>query len=68
MTTWWRSGGRGDTRGARGAAFDVAIAHVWTVRDGRVSRFEAYIDTPAMREALSSADRRGLSRPPAGSG
>jgi ketosteroid isomerase-like protein len=30
----------------------VAIAHVWTVLDGRVSRFEAYIDTPAMREAL----------------
>lgn len=41
----------GRTRGhvlAGGAAFDVAIA----VRDDRVSRFEAYIDTPAMREAL----------------
>ena len=42
---------RGHTR-ARGAAFDVAIAHVWTVRDGRAARLEAYIDTPAMREAL----------------
>ncbi len=45
----------GRTRGhvlASGAAFDVAIAHVWTLRDDRVARFEAYIDTPAMREAL----------------
>jgi ketosteroid isomerase-like protein len=32
----------------------VAIVHVWTVRDGRVSRFEAYIETPAMLAALAA--------------
>ena len=42
---------RGHTRPG-GVAFDAAIAHVWTVLDGRVTRYEAYIDTPAMREAL----------------
>ena len=44
---------RGHTRSG-GTAFDVAIVHVWTVRDGRVSRFEAYIETPAMLAALAA--------------
>jgi ketosteroid isomerase-like protein len=42
---------RGRTR-AGSAAFDLAVVHVWTVRD---TRLEVYIDTPAMREALGSA-------------
>jgi ketosteroid isomerase-like protein len=45
----------GRTRGtvrATGAGFDVAEVHVWTVRDGLVQRYEAYLDTPAMRAAL----------------
>jgi len=45
----------GRTRGtvvANGATFDVPEAHVWEVRDGRVVGFRAYIDTPAMLEAL----------------
>jgi uncharacterized protein len=45
---------RGRTRGA-GAAFDVAVVHVWTVRDTLIAGLEVYIDTPAMREALGSA-------------
>jgi ketosteroid isomerase-like protein len=32
----------------------ASIFHVWTVRDGRVSRFEAYIETPAMLAALAA--------------
>ena len=44
---------RGHTRSG-GTAFDVAIVHVWTVRDGRVSRFEAYNETPPMRAALAA--------------
>lgn len=32
---------------AGSAAFDLAVVHVWTVRE--------YIDAPAMREALGSA-------------
>ncbi len=45
----------GRTRGrvrATGNEFDVPETHVWTVEDGRVTRFESYIDTPKMREAL----------------
>jgi uncharacterized protein len=43
---------RGHTRSV-GTAFDVAIVQVWTVRDARISRFEAYIETPAMLAALA---------------
>jgi ketosteroid isomerase-like protein len=35
-----------------GRHFDVRIAHVWTLRDGRVSRVEYYIDDPTMLAAL----------------
>lgn len=45
----------GRTRGrvrATGKPFDVPETHVWTVEDGKVVRFESYIDTPKMREAL----------------
>lgn len=42
---------RGSVR-ANGRAFAVAAVHVWTIVDGRATRFEAYIDTPAMRAAL----------------
>ncbi len=37
---------------ATGEHFDIPEVHVWTVRDGRAVRFEAYVDTPAMRAAL----------------
>jgi len=45
----------GHTRGrvkATGREFDVPETHVWTVEGGKVTRYEAYIDTPKMREAL----------------
>ena len=45
----------GHTRGrvlATGNRFDVPETHVWTIRDGKVERFESYIDTKMMREAL----------------
>jgi ketosteroid isomerase-like protein len=42
------------TVNASGAAFDVDEMHLFTVRDGRVVRFEARIDTPAMLQALGS--------------
>ncbi len=43
---------RGTAR-ASGAAFDLRAVHVWTVVEGSVLRFEAYIDTPAMLSALA---------------
>jgi len=44
---------RGRTREG-GVAFDVAVVHVWTVRDARIARLDVYIDTAAMQEALAS--------------
>jgi uncharacterized protein len=47
----------GRTRGkvlANGARFDVPEVHVWELRDGKVVRFQVYIDTPAMVAALPS--------------
>jgi ketosteroid isomerase-like protein len=38
---------------ANGKEFNVRIAHVWTLKDGRAVKFEAYIDTPEMLEALN---------------
>jgi ketosteroid isomerase-like protein len=46
----------GYTRGQvtkSGRPFDVRLAHVWTVKDGKLTRFEPYIDTPKMLEALA---------------
>ncbi len=45
----------GRTRGRvrdTGREFDVPETHVWTVEGGKVMRFESYIDTSMMREAL----------------
>ena len=47
----------GRTRGtvnATGTPFDVREVHILTLADGRITRFEAYIDTPAMLEALET--------------
>jgi len=46
----------GRTRGtvvASGRPFDIREVHVWTLRDAKVLRFEAYIDTPAMLATLA---------------
>jgi ketosteroid isomerase-like protein len=47
------------TVNATGAPFDVQEVHLLTVRDGKVVRFEAHIDTPAMLEALRATPRPG---------
>jgi ketosteroid isomerase-like protein len=38
---------------ANGREFDVAEVHIHTIAGGRVVRFEAHIDTPAMLAALN---------------
>ncbi len=56
-----RVGQVGRTRGtvrASGARFDVAETHVWTVRDGQVVRFEAYVDALPMLAALAEQPSR----------
>jgi len=35
-----------------GTAFELPTVHMYTVRNGTISRFEAYVDTPAMQKAL----------------
>lgn len=45
----------GYTRGrarATGKEFEVSAVHVWTLKNGKVVRFEAYIDNPRMLAAL----------------
>jgi uncharacterized protein len=42
------------TVNATGAAFDIDEVHLLTLRDGRVTRFDAHIDTPAMLAVLNS--------------
>ncbi len=39
---------------ANGREVEVAVAHVWAMRDGKAVRGEIYIDTPKMLNALSS--------------
>jgi ketosteroid isomerase-like protein len=40
---------------ANGAAFDMPAVHVWTIRDGKVTAAEFYIDSHAMLSALGRA-------------
>jgi len=35
-----------------GLEFDIPFAHVWTLREGEIVRFEPYIDNPTMLAAL----------------
>jgi ketosteroid isomerase-like protein len=46
---------------ATGREFDVSAVHVWTVRDGKAARFEAYIDTPAMLRLLGPESASSVS-------
>lgn len=46
----------GYTRGTvnrNGAPFEIRIAHVWTLREGKVLRFQPYIQTPGMLAILA---------------
>jgi ketosteroid isomerase-like protein len=44
---------QGNTR-AKGVPIDVPFAHVWTVRDGRLTRLRFYTDTAALAKALGA--------------
>jgi ketosteroid isomerase-like protein len=37
--------------GATGKSVDAAYAHLWTVRDGQITRFRQFIDTLAIAQA-----------------
>ena len=40
--------------GATGKKAEAGYAHVWTVKDGKITRFRQYIDTLAIAEARRS--------------
>jgi uncharacterized protein len=44
-----------------GEPFDIRVVHLWTLSEGLVTRFEAYIDTPAMLQALEQKTASSLS-------
>ncbi|EYF08394.1 Hypothetical protein CAP_3923 [Chondromyces apiculatus DSM 436] len=47
----------GRTQGATlatGKTFDVPVAHVWTVKEGKVTELRPYIDHPTMEPALET--------------
>ena len=39
---------------ATGKSMTASFAHVWTIRDGRLARFDMYTDTAKVREALKA--------------
>jgi ketosteroid isomerase-like protein len=41
--------------GSTGKSVDAGYAHLWTVRDGQITRFRQYIDTLAIAQASSDA-------------
>jgi uncharacterized protein len=42
----------GEVRGGQ-TKFDVRVVHIWTINEGKIIRFEPYIDTPAMLKVLN---------------
>ena len=37
---------------ATGKSMDTQVCHVWDVRDGKVTRFQQYVDTAKLREVM----------------
>ena len=44
---------------ATGKRFDCAVAHIFTIRDGKVTRFLDFMDTAHMADAYSSSASAG---------
>jgi len=38
-----------------GAALDAQFCHVWTLRDGKIVKFQQYTDTAAFQAAMGTA-------------
>lgn len=39
---------------ATGRSMDVQLCHVWDVKDGKVTRFQQYVDTAKLREVMGA--------------
>ena len=49
------TGGYSGVVKATGKRFDCAVAHIFTIHDGKVSRFLDFMDTAHMADAYSSS-------------
>lgn len=41
---------------ATGQSLDAQVAHVWDFRDGKIVRFQQYVDTGQLRRVLGASD------------
>jgi ketosteroid isomerase-like protein len=46
----------------KGGKFKAPFAHVWTMKDGKVAKFQNYTDTAAVNAATGGGGRRGVPR------
>jgi uncharacterized protein len=37
-----------------GRKFDAQVCHVWTIRDGKITSFQQYVDTAQMRDVMGA--------------
>jgi len=52
VTTWGRYSG---VVTATGKSFDSGVAHVFTIRNGKIVQFQDYMDTAAMADAYAAS-------------
>ena len=39
---------------ATGKALDAQVCHVWTVKDGKITKFQQYVDTAKMQDVMGA--------------
>jgi len=42
------------THRGTGKAFDSQVCHVWTVEDGKITKFQQYVDTAQMQDVMGA--------------
>jgi ketosteroid isomerase-like protein len=45
---------------ATGKSIDAQACHVWTLRDGKVTNFQQYVDTAQLQEAMGTRDAESV--------
>ena len=40
---------------ASGKSMDAQVCHVWDIKDGKVTRFQQYVDTAKLRDTMTAA-------------
>jgi len=40
------------THNGTGKALDVQVCHVWTLRDGKITKFQQYVDTAKLQDVM----------------